>query len=448
MKFAISLFISLVFFSMHGIAQTENYTVPMCKALSLDESYSPSSQRSLGRLYQSNTHWLFKDKELITEMDFNDEALYALIDITKTLKSQGIDFIIAPIPTRALVYPNEVPDEAGYDFEAAKSTYLNYIDTLTSHNINVINFEKMLNQTTPDLYYKRDSHWTTYGAKLAASIIGENIKKRDDYSTFSKSKFETVYNGVYSLEGSMHSTFHDICHTSYPLEYMKRYSTHKSYNEDSLFDSEENHEIILLGTSFSALSNLNFSGHLSQALDVEVINHAVSGGNINGSFTQYFSDSAYLDNPPKIIIWEFPYEYKKFVRPHVYSLLLPHIKQRSCEKVAIKTNKTISLGANHVILNGGQDFEFLKHQDIFYQIEFEQKNIHRFDTISHYIERRKYKVKNEASKRLINDGIFIVDLSHIKKLDDLHFFALDLNIDDPQLVGTKVTTKICIKEKT
>lgn len=443
----ICLFMSL-FLSLPLIADEKNFFVPTCNAINEVDNYEPSMRRSMGKIYQSNDDWLFKEKELPTTMDFSEEAIAALADITQLLKSKGIDLIIAPIPHRGLVYPYKIPMEADFDYETAKKTYLSYVDTLNTHGITTISYSSMFNQKTPDLFYKRDFHWTTYGAEFAAKITSEFLKSLAVYEELSKSKFETVYDGIYSIDGSTQVAFSKMCDSKFPLEYRKRYTTNKIINDEDLFDESNTEEIVLLGTSMSANTAFNFNGFLSENLSVDVANHSVSGGNVYGAFTKYFSDDEYLGNPPKIIIWEFPYQYHKFIKPHIYSFLIPKLKQSSCENIALETKSKLTLGNNHLVLNGGKDFKFLKHKDIFYKLEFDKPNIFKFETTSHYIERRQYKSKNETTVRLSNNGEFIVDLSHIRKLKDLHFLALDLNVSDSELEGVSVTTKICYSPKT
>ena len=60
----------------------------------------------------------------------------------------------------------------------------------------------------------------------------------------------------------------------------------------------------LIGTSFSR--NSNFLGFLQLALGAQVGSFAKDGGEFSGSANEYFSNPAFTQTPPKLLIWEIP----------------------------------------------------------------------------------------------------------------------------------------------
>ena len=62
--------------------------------------------------------------------------------------------------------------------------------------------------------------------------------------------------------------------------------------------------VALIGTSFSR--NSNFFGFVQQALGAPIGDFAKDGGEFSGSANGYFSNPAFKQTPPKLVIWEIP----------------------------------------------------------------------------------------------------------------------------------------------
>ena len=73
---------------------------------------------------------------------------------------------------------------------------------------------------------------------------------------------------------------------------------------DDLFGDSALPNVALIGTSFS--HNSGFAGYLQLALGAPVGNFAKEGGEFSGAAKAYFASPAFLETPPKLLIWEIP----------------------------------------------------------------------------------------------------------------------------------------------
>lgn len=63
---------------------------------------------------------------------------------------------------------------------------------------------------------------------------------------------------------------------------------------------------MLVGTSFSDSPLGNFAGFLSEYTGLDVVNHAVTGGNQFGGMTSCPTSRDFAENRPRFLIWQNP----------------------------------------------------------------------------------------------------------------------------------------------
>lgn len=121
---------------------------------------------------------------------FSDEELKAwqicLEERYYWLKANGIDYVFALAPTKALIYPEKLPDSIlKVKNRVNKPTrYEQLVQYLQEHSVvPVVNLKKALLQAkqTQDsesfLYYKTDFHWNYYGSFIAYQAIVKTINQ-------------------------------------------------------------------------------------------------------------------------------------------------------------------------------------------------------------------------------------------------------------------------------
>ena len=75
-------------------------------------------------------------------------------------------------------------------------------------------------------------------------------------------------------------------------------------NLDDLFGDDNLPNVALIGTSFSR--NSNFAGFLQQALAAPIGDFSKDGGEFSGGANSYFTNPAFKQTPPALVIWEIP----------------------------------------------------------------------------------------------------------------------------------------------
>ncbi len=62
----------------------------------------------------------------------------------------------------------------------------------------------------------------------------------------------------------------------------------------------------VVGTSFSDMPQVNFTGFLAQHSSLEVVNYAVTGGGMYSAITAYLTSDDFQTSPPVFLVWEAP----------------------------------------------------------------------------------------------------------------------------------------------
>ncbi len=114
-------------------------------------------------------------------IEVTDSELYwqvqKMLHYQKYFKSQGVRFIIMPIPNKENIYWEKVPrgkhpTTIPQFIEKAREVGLEVVDLQTP-------FEKFHQENPEELLYNiDDTHWNARGAEMAASILAEEIKKK------------------------------------------------------------------------------------------------------------------------------------------------------------------------------------------------------------------------------------------------------------------------------
>lgn len=103
--------------------------------------------------------------------------LVAMEDFRERLKARGIELLLAPIPGKPSVYPEKL--WRGVHGQPASPT-LALLEDLRKRGFNVVDlFTPLLKAKAdgaPQLYLKRDTHWTPQGMEVAAEALSSRIR--------------------------------------------------------------------------------------------------------------------------------------------------------------------------------------------------------------------------------------------------------------------------------
>jgi len=107
-------------------------------------------------------------------------ALATLIDLDRQLGARGIHLLVAPVPARSEIYPKKLLPGAPPPAPAAPQR-LQFIEALLENNVEAIDLLPALlaGKGAADVSLKNDTHWTSYGASLAARAIADRLARYD-----------------------------------------------------------------------------------------------------------------------------------------------------------------------------------------------------------------------------------------------------------------------------
>lgn len=259
--------------------------------------------------------WLF----LTDEMRINHHAranaetkAKAVIDVQRRLNQRGIQLLVAVVPDKSRIAAEHL---CGLDRPAELARRAEeWTATLNQAGVSALNLAPTLQPLGASAYLRTDTHWSETGANAAARAIAQQVQAMGIHATPQKT-FATLSNAAALRAG-------DLVHLAgidwLPLSWQPTPETVAATqvseqpqaaqdggdNLDDLFGDEGLPNVALIGTSFSR--NSNFVGFLQLALGAPVGSFAKDGGEFSGGANQYFSNPAFRDTPPKLLIWEIP----------------------------------------------------------------------------------------------------------------------------------------------
>jgi alginate O-acetyltransferase complex protein AlgJ len=259
--------------------------------------------------------WLFMTDELQLNPHAQlnaDSKAQAVIEIQQRLKKRGIQLLVAVVPDKSRIASDQLC-RLGRPTELAERANA-WVETLRKAGVPAMNLAPSLQALAATAYLRTDSHWNETGAKAAARAIAQKVREMGIHATPPKT-FD-VHTAAAALRPG------DLVRLAgidwLPLRWQPkpeivaateisvRQETDQggSDNLDDLLGDEHLPNIALIGTSFSR--NSSFLGFLQLALGAQIGSFAKDGGEFSGSANEYFSNPAFKQTPPELIIWEIP----------------------------------------------------------------------------------------------------------------------------------------------
>jgi alginate biosynthesis protein AlgX len=237
-----------------------------------------------------------------------------LLKVVAALRERGTEVVLVvppprPVADRSRLIEAEVA-ALGYDVAAAEAGYTAMLDDLRSSGVLVADVlgraRGHLGEDEP-FYLRRDIHWSSDGARIAADAAAETIAALPAAADLQRAAFTTEVRETADADEKLGEALEKLCDEAIPPEQETFYRTTEADAEAGLFD-ESVPKVVLVGTSFSHRGDddPNFSGFLQQALSTRVLNASEEGGGFEGSMAAYLGSDSFRKDPPKVIVWEFP----------------------------------------------------------------------------------------------------------------------------------------------
>ncbi len=255
-------------------------------------------------------NWLFLADELVVYPDAEDHLLTRakmVGQVEQALKEKGVSLVVAVVPDKSRVSGEHL---CGVDRPARFENRLgDFVTALRAQKISTVNLLDALSLLDGERYYRTDTHWNQRGARVAAETIAAQLRDEGLAPTpgapwkIGMGAFQERVGDLIRLAG-----LSDVAVSYRPKGDMVALQTLEAPEAGGggtdLFGDTRLPGVIDIGTSYS--NNSNFVDYISAALSSPVANMARDGGDFSGSAVAYFANPAFLQTPPKVIIWEIP----------------------------------------------------------------------------------------------------------------------------------------------
>ena len=413
----------------------------LCPAASNQINYEGAALASLWPLKTGKNGWVFRARtDLSTDFGPSPESMAMLKQFAKALKKRGSRLMVIYLPTRGLMHSNEVNDQ--YDSASALASYKEALIRFRDIGVDTPPLDKLIGNMKEDFFLKRDLHWSPAGAEETARITAIEAKKYNLFNGIPKKEFTTEVVGYSAINGNIHKSITELCKQSYPLQYWKEYQT--SPDTDLLADEEEP-DIVLIGTSFSAgmMPKTNFDGFLRQYLGADVLNMALSGGEENGAWLEYLPSDIFQKKPPKLILWEVP-AHQSMKDKSLFRQLIPLVNN-GCEGKQSLLTSTQKIhpetGHNELVFST----ELLKRDagDLVMELQLSDPTVHDLNVTAWYSSGAEERFTVRQNERANTGGRFVFSLAQDELLSNQNFISLDLNQVGSTQPEVEVAVKVC-----
>lgn len=282
----------------------------LCDKAEADRYYNTEFLKNFIGLKRGEAGWLFRDADLKLKFGSNAGGYQDLVKLDKLLKKKGVELIMLPTPTRAIIHPEKL-GAINYNVKRARASYRSYVVTLNRLGISTPQFYRLFESThSKPLFFARDHHWTSAGARMMARLTANKITESRRYQDIKKNEYSSYRVGSQDNNGSLAKAAKILCGDDYKVELVENYLTESTAPQDLFLDSPEP-RVALVGTSNSkGRLNFNFPGFLRQYSQVDILNLAESGGGPFGALNQYLASDDFARDPPLVLVWEVPSYYR------------------------------------------------------------------------------------------------------------------------------------------
>jgi alginate biosynthesis protein AlgX len=359
----------------------------------------------------------------------------------QALKSKGIHLLAVPLPPRGIVQPEMLdrsqPLQAGFDVAATRDNYRASLKRLAGMQVDSVDLlasalEYQQAGSKAPLFFTRDNHWNSDGAKLFAQSVARQVSKTGALQEIKPIQFTNTLVGSVDTVSWLAQLMKRVCDTTIEPEKIGVYETVR-VGGDLL--GEDDYPVVLVGTSYSAEPQYNFEGFLKESLRVNVLNVAITGGGFNASLEGYFQSKAYAEKKPKVIVWEFPTSASPWEQTALRELIPSVYGDCADSSAVLSDSATLGKGSTSILKNPSANVGGSQH---FVSLKFSDKTILNFDLNLKFDEGKQETVKIVRSDRIANEGQF-----YLKFADEFKGNLTEVVLTPRDGAQGNVSAKIC-----
>jgi len=253
--------------------------------------------------------WLYTNQEYLIPNNYRSNLrsqAARIAAIEAELKKHNKQLILAPLPMKLDIYPEHATRP--WDPRMPK-VYEDFLAELAAHQVETVPLRALFleqKDQTP-LFFKKDTHWTPEGARLAARQIALAHPE-----LVGSTAFQSRMVSEKPLKSDLMNFIQfgawldpELFAESSVVPVYETLADDAERSADDLF-GDQSQSIMLVGTSYTKIEDWNFAGFLREALQNDLLTIAVEG---RGPFhaMDEFMNSEYLTNTEITqVIWEFP----------------------------------------------------------------------------------------------------------------------------------------------
>lgn len=241
--------------------------------------------------------------------------LKRVASIVHFLQHRKIPLVVLVIPSKERVY-NEY-QSGKQPLPVMQAAYRNLHDELTRLQVPAPDLLQPMQSAarTQQIYLRTDTHWTPQGADLAAQVAAKAIRQHFTGMHWGKTEFVTHTEAAKAYRG-------DLLNYIPVAPYLKAFGPAPDQlrvrvtqeagaggdSQSALFGDQRTN-VVLSGTSYSAIKRWDFAGALRQHLGHDLINVSKKGEGPFVPLVNYLTSDDFRSNPPRLLVWEFPERY-------------------------------------------------------------------------------------------------------------------------------------------
>lgn len=485
-----------------SVSAGPTYAIDLCCSLcpkaADPASYDGSSYLDEFRvLQQGRDGWLYRSGiDLTTDIEITDASIAQLRRLVTALHARGSELVIVFQPPRGLMDPQGLTPaaRAHYDLAAARQSYAHALERIRLSGARVAPLDQLVDEHKDyEYFFRRDHHWTPDGAQHTAAVVAETVRSLPVYQDIPRKTFETHEASLIGKPGTLQKVASQICGGSYSMQYVTGYVTEPAGGSDAnallgdagatpvgedatgggLLDpsaaaSSDDAEgllgngaggddgnvpqIVMIGTSNSdTKGGYNFVGYLEQELSSDILDSALSGGSFDGSLLHYLPSDLYQKHPPKVIVWEIPWQNWPGANKNPYKTYRQAVPlvYDGCEGRNAVMAQTIDLhsGSNELLFNGGGAVRPLAGGNYWLDVQFDDPTVKDMHAVVWYFSGQKESLKMHFNQYVDNGGRFVTEFRNNRPdYAKATFMGATLELEQPPTRPLKATAKICRAE--
>jgi alginate biosynthesis protein AlgX len=397
---------------------------------------------------QGTEDWLFRTEVDLDTVFTVDDAVYAALGrLVQRLNARGTQVLLLDLPRRGLLTADKLlpSDRARYEWRTALANYRKALQRFRDVGFIVPDYGLLVEKSDgTEYFFRRDGHWTPDGARRTAELIADTVKSTPLHERLRKKDFATRRVGLQRHPGVLAIVASQICGGHYPAEVVGGYST--APLESNPFDDDPIPEIALVGTSFSASPAYHFAGFLQQALQTDVLNTAIAGGNFDGALTQYLPSDTFQLSPPKLLIWEFAHAQIAAVNPAQLRRLTPLVDNGCVGKDALLQSEvrvSSDEGLTEVLFNGGDRIIPAKSRELVVDLQFADPTVSEILGEAWYLDGKHELLRVRMNDYTRANGRFALELNRTPDFSEQPMIDFRVQVVTPLVGPTTVSAKLC-----